>query len=161
MRSICFDQSTSIIGWSVFDNKNLIDYGLQDFKKIKNTDQRISEIKKWMNNIIKEKQAEVFAIEDIQYQGMINAYRSLAELIGVIKSHFYDNNYAYIIVKNGEWKKHCNIKGRKRDEQKANAQKFIKNKYNIEVSQDVADAICIGEYLVNKILKFPDVGQTN
>jgi Holliday junction resolvasome RuvABC endonuclease subunit len=153
LRLICFDQSTAIVGWSIFDDKVLVDYGLQNFKKFKSSDQKVSEIKKWMTDTIVEKKAEVFAIEDIQFQGMITAYRSLAELIGVIKSHFYDNDYAYIIVKNGEWKKYCEIKGRKRAEQKANAQKFVKNKYNIDVAEDVCDAICIGEYVVNKILK--------
>ena len=152
MRLLCFDQSTAVVGWSLFEDKELIDYGFQEFKKIKTPDEKISKIKKWMTDIIEEKQAEVFAIEDIQYQGIINAYRSLAELIGVIKSHFYDNEYAYIVVKNGEWKKYCNIKGRKRAEQKANAQKYVESKYNIKVSEDTCDAICIGEYMVNKVL---------
>jgi hypothetical protein len=40
------------------------------------------------------------------------------------------------------WRSTCEIKGRKREEQKKNAQLFVKNKFNIDVDEDIADAIC-------------------
>lgn len=157
MKLLCFDQSTAVVGWSLFEDKELIDYGFKEFSKIDDKDQRLFEIKQFMDKLIKEKKAEVFAIENIQLQyigkmPLVNAYRPLAELIGVIKEFFYANKYAYVIVESTKWKSYCKIKGRKREEQKLNAQKFVESKYNIKVSEDTCDAICIGEYVVNKVL---------
>ena len=49
-------------------------------------------------------------------------------------------------VRPSEWRKVCKIKGKCRKELKENAIKYVKNKYNIKVCDDEADAICIAEY---------------
>jgi len=45
------------------------------------------------------------------------------------------------------------VKGKKRAEQKANAIQIVKDKFNLSVSDDEADAILIGNFAVNKLLK--------
>ena len=42
------------------------------------------------------------------------------------------------------WKSKLKIRGKSRPEQKKNAQKYIKENYNMEPTEDECDAICIG-----------------
>jgi len=151
---LSFDQAGKL-GWSLFDteSKKLIDYGIEDFTKVRTPEGRISKIKTRMNELIITTKAEVFAIENIQYQGMLNAYTFLAKLLGVVENNFFEKEMVYIMVKSSEWKSTCGVKGRKREEQKANAQAFVKEKFGIDVEEDAADSICIGFHVITKILK--------
>lgn len=50
----------------------------------------------------------------------------------------------YQIVSSNTWKSKLEIKGQQRPEQKRNAQKWVLNTYDLKVTQDEADAICLG-----------------
>jgi Holliday junction resolvasome RuvABC endonuclease subunit len=154
MRLLSFDQASKL-GWALFDTdtKKLLEYGVKDFSKVKDPDERLSKIKTKMNQLIQELKAEVFSIEETQYQGMIKVYKNLCELMGVIKNNFYEQEMAYIVVKSSEWKGTCGIKGKKREEQKRNAQAFVKEMFGIDASEDVCDAICQGWHVIQTILK--------
>lgn len=54
------------------------------------------------------------------------------------------------------WKSKLGIKGKYRPDQKKDAQRFIKETYNIKCSQDECDAICIGTYIVNNNIKIEE-----
>ena len=54
------------------------------------------------------------------------------------------------------WKSKLGIKGKTRNDQKKDAQRFIKETYNIKCSQDEADAICIGTYIVNNNIRIEE-----
>lgn len=149
MRIIAFDQATNITGWCIFDNKKLLNYGIIDTSKFKSVDEKISKQKKEIQKLIKKYKPELFAIEDIQYQQNQYTYKILAELLGVISNTFFENEYPFVIISPSKWKSYCNIKGRKREEQKVNAIQFVKDKFNIDVISDIADAICIGWYTAN------------
>jgi crossover junction endodeoxyribonuclease RuvC len=153
MRVIAFDQATNITGWCVFDDKQLLDYGIIDTSKVKSIDEKISKQKKEIQKLIKKYKPELFAIEDIQYQQNQYTYKILAELLGVISNTFYEREYPFIIVSPSKWKSYCGIKGRKREEQKINTIEFIKANFNIDVISDIADAICIGWYTSNLEVK--------
>jgi Holliday junction resolvasome RuvABC endonuclease subunit len=154
MKLLSFDQASKL-GWALFDTntKKLLEYGIEDFSKVKDPDKRLSDIKNKMNQLIKNLKAEVFSIEETQYQGMIKVYKNLCELMGVIKNNFYEQEMVYIIVKSSEWKSTCGIKDKKREEQKRNAQAFVKEKFGIEALEDTCDAICQGWHVVKTILK--------
>jgi hypothetical protein len=55
------------------------------------------------------------------------------------------------MIEPSAWTSFCLIKGRKRIEQKASTIQMVKNKYGIEVSEDIADAIGIGTWAINHI----------
>jgi len=65
----------------------------------------------------------------------------------------FERNIAFHYVEATAWRAFCKIKGRKRTEQKANAIQLVKDKFNLYVSEDEADAILIGFWAINKILK--------
>ena len=150
MKILALDQAAKT-GWSIFDNTILVAYGIIDYSKINDVIERNSKLKKAIMKLIRKYKPEVFVLEDIQYQKNILTYKQLARLLGTIENYFFERKYAFEIVKPGEWRKTCHIKGRKRKEQKRNAQLWVKKYFNIHVSEDEADAICIGWHMVKKM----------
>lgn len=90
-------------------------------------------------------------LENIQFQRNIATFKSLAQLQGCIMYHLNNLNIDYVFVEPSAWKSFCGIKGRKREEQKKNTIIYVKNKYNINVSEDIADAIGIGTWALNNL----------
>jgi len=152
MRVIAFDQA-KVTGYAVYEGEDLVKYGILDCSQHKDIAKRNHGVVNLILSTIKRYNGEVFAIEDIQYQGILRSYKPLARLLGAIEVMMTEHNFAYVIVKPGEWRKACGIKGRKREEQKANAITWVKEKFNKDVSEDEADAICIGWYLVKRMEK--------
>lgn len=155
MLVIAFDQSTSITAYALMDsnNKELIDFGHKKFNNKVNTDEKISNVKNWINQIIEEKKPEVFALEDVQQQINADTYKKLAKLLGVIENNFYEKDYLYLTIPPTQWKSYIKIKGRKRAEQKKNTIAFIKDKFGIDVIEDEADAIGIALYACKEVNK--------
>lgn len=152
---LALDQSTKITGWSIFDKetKNLINYG---FFTESNSDLgiRLTNIKEKVLNLIEKFNITEVFLEDIQLQANVTnnvkTFKSLAMVIGVLSQTLSEKNIPYTLVPSATWKSYCQIKGATRPTQKSNAIKHIKEKYNKDVSSDEADAICIGEYAINK-----------
>lgn len=90
-------------------------------------------------------------LENIQFQRNIATFKSLAQLQGCIMYHLNNLNIGYVFVEPSAWKSFCGIKGRKREEQKKNTIIYVKNKYNINVSEDIADAIGIGTWALDNL----------
>lgn len=151
MRVLSLDQATKT-GYAIYDDEELIHYGIKDFGKIDDFTERISEIKKMQNDYIEKYNPEICSIEDIQQQVNPKTFKQLAELKGVLENNLFEKEFLYFIVASTQWKSTCNVKGRKREEQKKNAQLFVKNKFNIDVSEDEADAICQGWHVVKSII---------
>lgn len=154
-RILAFDQATGISGWSVFDDKELIQCGT--FKTNQATSaERIEAVRQWVASMIEMWQPDRVAIEDIQLQQFgakngdniegVTTYKVLAHLQGVLINFFFINNIKYDIIHAATWRSYCEIKGRTRSDKKRSAQLLIKEWYDASVSQDEADAICIGKY---------------
>ena len=100
--------------------------------------------------MIKNWRPDEIIIEDIQLQKFgqgdeaVLTYKKLAQLQGVLCNYFYESKYNYKIVSPSTWRATSQIKGKTRTDKKRNAQLKIKELYDINVTQDEADAILIG-----------------
>ena len=149
---LALDQSTSTTGWALFIKGELKDHGA--FTASGDREKRIEDMRQWLVEKIEELTLErqspiTLILEEIQHQRNVNTFRSLAHVQGVLINTGYQKELANEVIKTevyfaSEWKKTCGVTGRKSAEQKANAQKFIRATYNIEVPQDTCDAICLG-----------------
>lgn len=152
MRILALDQASRVSGYAIFENQELIETGT--FTLISDdVGERLVQLREEVTKFIKENQIDTVLFEDIQLQsGMagVTTYKVLAEVFGVIQELVTELGIEYHIVHSQTWKSALNIKGKARAEQKKNAQVYVNNTYNIKVSQDAADAICIGaSYLKN------------
>lgn len=153
---LALDQSTTATGWCIFINGVLKDFGV--YTPSGNREERIYKTCQW--TIDKIDQLSNYniqvVIEDIQMQGNVETYKSLAQLQGSIITllfHLVKESKVtkYEVYYASEWKATCGIKGRRRKEQKKSAQEFVFKKHNIEAPEDACDAICLGEHHLQKV----------
>lgn len=145
-RIIAFDQATEKFGLSIFDNGELSYYRLFTFSG--STVNRLVKIRKFIQEIvIKEWQPDIIIMEDIQYQkNGILTFKVLAMLLGIIEEVCAENKIEYEVVSPNVWRKYIGTCGKDRKTEKTLSIAKVKEKYNVSVSDDVAEAILIGLY---------------
>lgn len=147
MRLLALDQASVTTGWAVFEDGKLLHYGAFTYDD-DNFGTRLVKIVDKIDVLIRQYEIDEIAIEDIQLQGKdiqnVKVYRALAEVRGVLEEYFTRWSKKYQVISSNTWKSALGIKGADRKTQKKNAQEYVVNTYGLKVSQDIADAICIG-----------------
>lgn len=152
MKILALDLSTKSSGWAIFQDSILIDYGCISststdlMKRINIMLDGIKEILQKHNDIEK-----IYAEEVRPENGMqnIKTHRALMWLQGVIALEIYNFNkkIELELVYPSSWRAAIGIKtgrGIKRTSLKEKDIQFVKENYNLDVNDDIADAICIG-----------------
>lgn len=145
-RLIAFDQATEKFGLSIFENGKLIFYNLYTFSG--DLIHRLVKIKKFVLDIvIKEWKPDFIVMEDIQYQSNgILTFKVLAMLLGIIQELCSENDIDFEAVAPNVWRKYAGTNGKNRREEKLLSIAKVKEKFNVAVSDDVAESILIGLY---------------
>lgn len=145
-RVIAFDQATEHFGLSIWDDGQLVFSSLYNFSG--DTVSRLIKIKKFVQDIvINNWHPDYIVMEDIQQQhGAVLTYKILAMLLGILEVICVENNISYEIVSPNVWRKYAGTCGKNRREEKLLSVAIVKEKYNIIVNDDVAEAILIGQY---------------
>ena len=149
---LALDQASRTSGWSVFQDEQLIASGTFTFDD-DDFSLRLVKIRKKVISLIEQYNINKILLEDIQLQGQTNnveTYRKLAEVRGVLSELAREMNIPHEIIHSQTWKSTLNIKGRDRTTQKRNAQLFVEAAYGKKVSQDCADAICLGTAYIKR-----------
>lgn len=89
----------------------------------------------------------------------VDTFKKLNKLLGILENLADEKNYDYDTKSASEWRSPLKIKGKKRDEKKANAIKFVKkiginlDNYvdDYERKTDVADSICMCIYKMKQL----------
>ncbi len=156
---LALDQSTQCSGYAIFREQELLTVG--HVSPTGEYIERIVKLKQWLDKITDDLGSDFeVAIEDIQLQEFepngkgrsrdmgVTTFKKLAHVQGAILTLLAEKGIKYTIVPSSVWKKTCNVKGKRRDEQKKNAQDFIIDTYKIKPTQDEADAACIGFHIL-------------
>lgn len=143
---LALDQSLKVSGVAIFDKKELVHYETFSIKPDQKMERRLTDIWENLNELYHDFQFEKIYFEDIQLQaGNALTYKHLAYVQASIILWCYYNSVPYEIYAASHWRKVLGGGfGRKRQEQKEHAIQLVKDRYNIDVSSDEADAICIG-----------------
>ena len=143
---LALDQALKVTGYAVFQKDKLIKNGTFQIPAHKSMSQRLLNIVDNLNKIYADYEFDKIYFEDIQLQAA-NAltFKHLAYVQATIIMWCGFNNIDYEILPASHWRKILGGKfGRKREEQKQHAVELVKYWYNIDVSSDEADAICLG-----------------
>ena len=150
-RLLALDQSSRISGYAIFVDENLIAHGSINLTE-EDVGQRLVLIRKEVTKLIHKYDINEIAFEDIQMQASVGnnvqTFKILAEVFGVILMLCTELKINYTIVSSNTWKSTLKIKGKKRSEQKKDAQRYVLEKYGIKAIQDTVDAICIGAHMI-------------
>lgn len=148
MKFCSIDSSTKKTGMSLFKNGELMEskqVDLADSKLL--VEERINAMGKSMWQVLDEWKPELIYIEEPKGEGRnVELVHKLSEVIGIVRAWAIVNDAPIEEVKPSVWRKHVGItQGRKkREELKADSIALVKEVYDIEVNDDVADSICIG-----------------
>jgi len=140
MKLLSIDQACNVSAWASMANGKLENYGLIDLSKLKTSEMKISALKHEIEGIVFFEKIEVVSLEDIQYQGMLNAYKPLAMLFGVLTNYLFEQEILYFPVNQATWKASCGITGVKgRDAQKQAAKEFVLNQYKLDIDSYMSE----------------------
>ena len=160
-RILALDAATSITGYSIYDDKVLVGYGVFRTNSSYGATERINQVKNWLKAAIKEWEPDFIGIENIQLQKygdrdtdvQVKTFQTLANLQGVLLDVVFEACIDHDLVRPSEWRSYCGINDgdSHRGPKKAQAQAKVKIWYDMNCSEDEADAICIGKYFCGKL----------
>lgn len=148
---ISIDQATKKSGIAYWEGKKLLNHELLNVKKA-DFYERLALIRKEIKKRILKNNVDYVLIEGIQLESIENqskdisveTFRKLAMLQGVLVELFIELNVDFDIVRPSVWKSKLNIFHNSRTEQKKEAMSLVYQELQEKVSEDEADAICIG-----------------
>lgn len=145
-RVIGFDQATQHFGLSVWDDGKLTFYYVYDFTG--DLANRLSKIHQFVQNIVIDAwKPDFIVMEDIQQQhGAVMTYKVLAMLLGVMETTCFEKSVPYEVVSPNVWRKYAGTAGKTRQQEKLLSIAVVRDKFGINVSDDAAEAILIGQY---------------
>ena len=145
MKIVALDQATAVTGVAVFEDSTLKDcFYIRTKKTEGDTYIRMTEA---IFNMLQEQQPDIVIIEGVTYQKSAKTTIVLSQLRGTIIGWCVQKGVKLISYLPSAWRKMLGFKqGRTatRTMLKKQAQDFVKKHYDVEVSEDEADAICIG-----------------
>jgi Holliday junction resolvasome RuvABC endonuclease subunit len=152
-RVIGFDNASHNMGVAIFDNGKLVYYNLLTFNQGTST-QRLNKIRDTLENqILPLWEPDIIQIEGIQHQNSYATYEVLVKLIGVFEMACDRFGINLEKTRSSTWRSHFAINHRKREDDKKAAIQTVKDMYDIDTTDDVAEAILIAKYrndLLNK-----------
>lgn len=166
-RILALDAATSITGYALYDNKVLINYGTFKTNTNDPSTERINQVKNWLKSVLNEWDPDFVGVENIQLQKYGNAeaqvktFQTLANLQGVILDTIFEACIDSDLVYPTSWRSYCGIGDgdQHRDARKKAAQAKVRIWYDLNCTEDEADAICIGKYFCNKITTHSSWGE--
>ena len=152
MRLIAWDQASITSGYSVFEDGKYVDSGIIVKDKKIPIIERIPKMAEAICMKIKEHSPDIVVIEGIQNQGSIKTTLDLARLQGGIMMWCDIKKIPLHILMPSEWRselKYQQGKLVKREELKKQSLDYVKKYFELEKSEDEAEAICIGAAACN------------
>ena len=150
MKILSIDQSLNCSGYCICesDNLNLIKCTFYKPKCVKSVE-KMYKICVFFNQIIQEENIDLVLLEDVQSQLSIKTFKLLAMLLGALIEVVNENQCEYMIIPPATWRKILNPKkGMKRKELKELSKQYVRDRFNLEVNDDVADSICMLCYFI-------------
>lgn len=146
---VSLDQALKTSGYAVYQDGKLITSGTFSIPANKPIEERLFNFWKELNNLYNTYDFDKLIFEDIQYQNNAETHKKLAYVQASILLWAYNQNVKFEIYSPSHWrsilKDKCKISFCKsRTEQKAIARQLVKDRFQIDVSEDEADAVCIG-----------------
>ena len=149
------DTSTSSTGYAVYISGKLHRYDLIDFKRIKNTDERIKEMILKIYEIIETEKPQIIVAEMTVVTRNAQAQRNLTMILGAIQGKCLENNIFFSLLRPTEWRKLVNNEKEKLPRKREELKQWSKQKASDilginDINDDISDAILIGQAYINR-----------
>lgn len=159
MKILSIDPSTKSTGIAIFEDNKLIEYKCITASS-SNLFSRIEKMQNEIESILKVNKIDKVYMEDVLPEDVKNnqkVFKALMYLQGALCETFNKYKIEPDFLFPSEWRSKCGIKtgrGVLRESLKPKDVAFVKEKYGLDVNDDIADAICIGYAAIrqNKIV---------
>jgi Holliday junction resolvasome RuvABC endonuclease subunit len=161
MKLLGLDVASADTGWALFEDSNLINYGLLDIGSFKNganiTNNTLYQFGNAINDIILEQDPDEIAIENIYIGLNKTTGLKLGMMSGIVRYFAYQHTQKEVqTIYPSEVNKAFGIPTVKSDKRKKAIVKCVNEKFKLKLLQknhDTADAIGIAMVAVGKSLK--------
>lgn len=153
MKLLALDQSSKITGYAIFDQGKLLEVGKFNLDGYE-LEERLVRLRNKVKELICDNEISQVAIEDIQMQNNVvnnvQTFKTLAEVMGVIIELVTEMEIPLEVISSNTWKSTCKIPKTGRAQEKRAAQAFVQATFDRKVTQDEADATCLGYHYSQK-----------
>jgi len=153
---LTIDSSTNKTGISVWDNGDFKSSFVLDFSKNKEMDSRFKQMSLSLIETLCKYKPQIIYVEETVVARNQQIQRFLTRLQGVIYGYCILNDCEFNTIRPSEWRKlvDMNQSKKKRDELKMQAINMVNELFGLNVSDDEAEAILIGQAVVNRFANF-------
>lgn len=147
---ISLDTSTTRSGFGIYANGKLDGSGVIDKSNIKNSAIRIDQMMFNVFDLLNEHKPGIVAIEETKAPRNAQTQRMLTMLLGAVRGWCICNDSEFVALPPSVWRKAVyghDIKNR--ELAKKTAVEEVLRLYNMEVSDDEAEGILVGQALIN------------
>lgn len=152
-RLMAIDESSKLTGCALFVDGEPNKTCLIDKSKIKDSNDRLNEMCLTLLTQIRLWNPDGIYIEHPQGSGKnVLTVSILSEIIGVARGYAVEHKCDFDELSPSEWRRILGFKqgkGMKRQDFKIMSVEYVKNRYGIDTTDDVADAICIGTAVID------------
>ena len=150
-RILSFDTSSSSSGWAFFIDGRFYKYGVIDLKDNKDTNTRMKEMVSEIYKIIDYYSPAIVTIETPVVVRNPQVQRILTTIFGSVYGKCVEMKIDFYDLRPTEWRKLIDSgkKPRKRNELKEWSKQKVLELFNLNVNDDIADAILIGQAYIN------------
>ena len=148
---LALDQSSRTTGYAIYVDGKLNNYGkfvLED----EDIGLRLVKFRDKIIQLLHDYEINEVAFEEIQMQNNVvnnvQTFKILSEIYGVLQELVTELNIPHTIVSSNTWKSTMKIPKTKREEEKRRAQALVYQLFQVKVTQDEADAICLGAHVI-------------
>lgn len=149
---VAFDASTHSTAYAVFEKEDYKESGLIKCKEPL-ADDRMKSMSVKIINLLRKLKPDIVYIEDTVVTRNAKTQRILTRLQGVIYGYCIINGCEFKTIRPTSWRKAVGINQgkKKRVELKKEAIEMVREKMEIEVNDDEAEAILIGQAAIKEI----------
>lgn len=149
---ISIDPSTNKTGLAYFEDGVLAEYRLIDLSALKdNPEMRFDNMAKEILNYLSIHSPTIVWAEETWNAQNIQTTKTLSELLGIIHGWCIARGVDFHKILPSQWRRLCGIEQgkKKRAELKQASIAYCQKKYKLTVNDDVADAIALGDGVIN------------
>lgn len=145
------DASTKSTGICLLIDGKLSDYKLIDFKSYDDREERTKLMCNTLLKQLSEYNPDIVYIEDSWNSANVDVTKLLTRIMGVTYAWCLAKNREWHSILPSQWRKYCGfeIGKKKRQELKQMSIDYVKEKYGIDVNDDVSDCIALADGVCN------------
>ena len=147
MKILSLDQSSRFTGYAVYEDTNLIKWGLINTHHYSSSENRYNAMCAAIDKLLIDYKPDVVVFEDVSMRQSIKTLIQLSRLQGSIIYMATSKGIEYRIYAPTQWRGIIGLKQGskiKRPELKKEAIDFVKQIYEIDINDDTAEGVCIG-----------------